>query len=202
MRQSVWSFWPRSPRAIEDRVKEKGVLAWKERSVKSIFLGKVENGVQQKNRCTVDWSKAVDEFSMPVSAAAPYPYSQTEYLDRIARAKFGLCLPGYGQKCNREIEYFAVGTVPIVTPGVDMNNYLIPPVEGVHYIRAETPDTVRNIVENTSRETWESMSVAGHAWWRENASAEGMFRLTWARIEQCRPFFSVGIPTKFRPLGL
>jgi hypothetical protein len=198
LRQSIWSFWPRSPKLLEDHLKDVGVLALNDRSVQSIFLGKVENGVQQKHRCKVDWSKAVTEFSMPVSAAAPYPYTQPEYLARIGKAKFGLCLPGYGFKCNREIEYFAVGTVPIVAPDVDVSNYLVPPIEGVHYFRAATPEQVQTIVENTSDETWERMSAAGHTWWRENASAEGLFRLTWARVEQCRPFFNVGIPTKFR----
>ena len=199
MRQSAWSFWPRSPKAVEQHLKDVGVLALKDRSIQSIFLGKVENGVQQKHRCAVDWSKSVAEFSMPVSAATPYPYTQSEYLSKIGRAKFGLCLPGYGLKCNREIEYFAVGTVPIVAPDVDMSNYLVPPIEGVHYFRAATPEQVQKIVEATSGETWERMSAAGHIWWRENASAEGLFRLTWARVEQCRPFFNVGIPKKFRP---
>jgi hypothetical protein len=41
------------------------------------------------------------------------------------------------------------------------------------------------------------MSTACRAWWRNYASAEGMFRLTWARIEQCRPYFGVGIPKNF-----
>ncbi len=148
----------------------------------------------------MDWSKAVEEFNMTISAAAPYPYTQTEYLSKIGKAKFGLCLAGYGFKCNREIEYFAVGTVPIVAPDVDMSNYLVPPIEGVHYLRAATPEQVRTLVETTSDETWERMSAAGHMWWRENASAEGLFRLTWARVEQCRPYLSIGsIPPKFRP---
>jgi hypothetical protein len=202
LRQSVWAFWPRSPRAIEALVAKHAVLrSYAERTIPSLFLGKVENGVQLAARKTTggpDWSTAVSLFSMPVdSTGAPYPYTQAEYLEKLCSARFGLCLRGFGPKCNREIEYFACGVVPVVTPDVDMTNYLVPPKAGVHYLVAKTPEDVRRIVAETSDETWSAMSTAGRAWWRAYASAEGLFRLTWARIEQCRPYFTVGIPPTF-----
>ena len=87
--------------------------------------------------------------------------------------------------------------MPIITPGVDMKHYLVPPREGVHYFVAHTPADVRRIVELTPPATWASMSAAGRDWWRAYASVEGLFRLTWARIEQCRPYFDTGIPRHF-----
>jgi hypothetical protein len=192
-RESVWSFWPRSPRAVEEAATD--IPGWDARSISSLFLGKVENGIQKGHRCSRDWSKAVEVFSMPLdSTGGPYPYSQSEYLAMLKKAKYGLCLAGYGPKCNREIEYMALGVVPIVTTGVDVTQYLVPPQEGVHYFRADTPEGVRRIVETTAQGKWEAMSNACHRWWVENASAEGFFRLTWARIEQTRPFWGIGIP--------
>ena len=91
----------------------------------------------------------------------------------------------------------ACGCVPIVTPGVDMTGYLVPPVEGVHYLRASTPDEVVAIVKAMPAERWAYMSAACREWWARYASVEGLFRLTWARIEQCRPYFNVGIPKHF-----
>jgi len=199
LRQSVWGFWPRSPRAIELVVADKkNLLSFNKRPISSLFLGKIENGIQQANRTRHDWSKCVELFSMPVdSTGAPYPYTQTEYLDKLCHARFGLCLPGFGPKCNREIEYFACGVVPIITDGVDMKGYLVAPKEGVHYFKASTPADVARIVKETTAETWSKMSVAGREWWQSYCSAEGLFRLTWTRIEQCRPFFNVGIPKLF-----
>lgn len=196
LRQSTWCYWPRHPAAVEAAVQAcKPMRGYESRRVRSVFLGKVENGVQLQNRTRHDWSKAVDLFSMPIDPTGkPYPYSQEEYLETLCNARFGLSLPGFGQKCHREIEYFACGCVPIVTDGVDMTNFLVPPVEGVHYFRASTPDQVRKIVEETSRIRWTAMSIAGREWWRVYASAEGLFRLTFARIEQCRPFLLCGIP--------
>ena len=199
LRQSIWSFWGRSPRALE-AVHDSGYNRKKyaDRSISSLFLGKVENGVQHANRCTQDWSKSVELFSMPLdSSGKPYPYTQQEYLAKLCDARYGLCLPGFGNKCNREIEYFACGCVPIVTEGVDMKHYLIPPNEGVHYFVAKTIADVQRIIQSTSAETWMEMSLAGREWWRAIASAEGFFRLTWARIEQCRPYLQVGIPQTF-----
>jgi hypothetical protein len=198
-RDSTWCFWPRSPAAIEAVAESVACLrTWSERTLPSLFLGKIENGVQLAARQATDWSKSVALFSMPVdTTGAPYPYTQSQYLGKLCSARFGLCLPGFGKKCNREIEYFACGTVPIVTPGVDMTNYLVAPKAGVHYFVANTPEEVRSIVATTTKETWTAMSVAGRTWWRNYASAEGLFRLTWARIEQCRPYFTVGIPPTF-----
>ena len=179
-RDKPWSFWPRSPRAVEDIVASTNVNRQYGDRNPSIFLGRIENGVQQERRSKHDWSTAVDTFSMPIdSTGGPYKYSQEQYLDMLTKSRFGLCLPGYGPKCNREIEYFATGVVPIVTPGVDMKNYMVPPQKGIHYMYAETPEEVRNIVDSLTEEQWIKMSAAGKQWWQRYASAEGLFRFTW-----------------------
>lgn len=194
LRQSVWSYWPRNPRALEAKV-ENGIPTWSERTIQSVFLGRVENGIQKARRCGQDWSTSVELFSMPVdSTEKEYPYTQEDYLDTLLKARYGLCLAGHGGKSTREIECLACGTVPIFTEAVDSKHFLRPLKEGVHYFFAKTPADVQRIVETTPQEKWEAMSAAGRKWWRENASAEGLFRLTWSRIEQCRPFFAVGIP--------
>jgi hypothetical protein len=199
LKQSVWGFWGRSPAALEGIAQRvENMRGYDSRPIASLFLGKVENGVQRAARCGADWSTCVELFSMPIdSTGAPYPFTQAQYLEKLCNARYGLCLPGFGPKCNREIEYFACGCVPIVTPGVDMKGYLVPPKEGVHYFTASTPADVRRIVETTKPEKWAVMSAAGREWWRTYASAEGFFRLTWARIEQCKPYVHVGLPSKF-----
>jgi hypothetical protein len=199
LKQSAWSFWGRRPRLLEGVAQRvENTRGYESRSTRSIFLGKIENGVQHAARTGADWSTAVELFSMPIdSTGKAYPYSAEQYLEKLCNARFGLCLPGYGPKCNREIEYFCCGVVPIVTPGVDMKGYLVSPKEGVHYFVASTPEEVRRIVETTPAERWAAMSAAGREWWRLYASAEGLFRLTWARIEQCKPYLNIGIPARF-----
>ena len=199
LKQSLWCFWGRRPRLLEGVAQRvENMRGYESRSIKSLFIGKIENGVQHAARTGADWSSAVELFSMPIdSTGKPYPFSATQYLEKLCNARFGLSLPGYGPKCNREIEYFCCGVVPIVTPGVDMKGYLVPPREGVHYFTASTPQEVNRIVETTPPDRWAVMSAACREWWRIYASAEGLFRLTQARIEQCRPYFNVGIPTKF-----
>lgn len=115
---------------------------------------------------------------MPVGAEKAYPFSQEEYLQKLTHARFGLCLPGYGLKCHREVECMAMGCVPIVTPEVDMANYAEPPVEGKHYWVAETPEEARRLSLETSEEKWSEMSEACRAWWKRNASCDGMWALT------------------------
>lgn len=178
-KSSTWTFWPRSPRKIEEFVKQH-IPTYTERTTETIFLGKVENGVQMKNR-PLAWQPHVQKWSMPLdSTGQAYPYTQDEYLQEISKARFGLCLAGYGNKCNRDIEYFATGTVPLCAPEVDMKYYINPPKEGVHYLRVATPEDIKPTIEKISKEVWQEMSKACRDWWLENASAEGMFRLTMA----------------------
>ena len=176
--QLPWSFWPRSPKQVELFAK-RTPLKYSERTYSSIFIGKIENGVQMANRTKADWKSVIEKFYMPVdSTGGPYKYSQEEYLTMLCQSRFGLCLPGYGPKCNREIEYFATGTVPIITPGVDMVNYSVPPVKGIHYFSVEKPEEIPEIINKTTPEKWEEMSQQCRLWWKTYASAEGMFNLT------------------------
>jgi hypothetical protein len=115
---------------------------------------------------------------MPNGADKQYHFTQKEYLEGLALARFGLCLAGFGRKCHREIECMAMGCVPIVDKKVDMTFYANPPVEGVHYLRVNGPEEVAVKVAETSAERWATMSHACKKWWKENASCEGFFALT------------------------
>lgn len=183
----VWSFWPRRPRYVEEFVGT-GLheTPYEKRSRSIVFYGRSENRVQKERRTEYDWSKACTEY-VHVDGSGPYPIDQKEYLRRLSQAKWGLCLPGYGQKCHREIECMAMGCVPIVSSGVDMDNYADRPKEGVHYIRVKEPSEVYTRTTGITQEAWEAMSAACHSWWKKNASAEGMWRLTEELIKRQSP---------------
>lgn len=173
-----WSFWPRHPKALEAKASETR-KTWSERSTMMVFYGKVENSVQLKHRNNELW-KACDEFECPMNSAIRHRYSQEEYLQKLSEAKFGLCLAGFGPKCNREIECMALGTVPVVAPDVDMDNYAVKPKEGIHYIRLASfdPEEAKRRIEAISEEVWENMSKSATEWWRSCASAAGLWSLT------------------------
>ena len=77
----------------------------------------------------------------------------------------------------------AMGCVPVVTPEVDMDSYANPPICGVHYLRAKSPEEVTSLLSSVSKEAWEKMSLAGQIWWKENASCKGSFELTCRLVE-------------------
>ncbi len=182
---SPWFFWPRRPELVEELVTlgahEKG---YAERREGVVFYGKTENKIQEKRRTTADWKSAcVDGEWIMVKGEEKYPFTQLEYLKRLSSARFGLCLAGYGLKCHREVECMAMGCVPLVAPECDMDSYLEPPVEGVHYIRVTSPEEARKVALTMSKETWKEMSVAAHKWWKRNCSCEGSFNLTVKNLE-------------------
>lgn len=180
---NAWIFWPRHPRLVEGLVM-KGLPArpYHERSKRLIFYGRSENQTQKDRRSAQDWEVVFgphDEF-VHVQGSQPYPLSGQAYLEALANAKFGLCLAGYGYKCHREVECMAMGCVPIVAPEVDMENYADPPKEGVHYLRAKTPNAAAAAIASVSSSAWATMSAAGRAWWQRNASVEGSWKTTLA----------------------
>lgn len=177
--EKAWTFWPRRPELVEALVAE-GVPAKGSRVRNLVFYGRSENAVQKSRRTAADWSAAfgpADEF-VHVEGDSKYPFTQEEYLRRLATSRFGLCLAGFGKKCHREIECMAMGTVPICAPEVDMENYAEPPIEGTHFFRASGPAEAKRLATETSAATWASMSASCQDWWRRNASAEGSWALT------------------------
>ena len=190
---SKWIMWARSPRKLEKRI-EQGLPSYSERNTLSIFLGKVENYVQQAGRTTQDWEKSVEEFSMPIqlgdASNTNYKYTQEEYLDKVAHSKFGLCLSGYGPKCNREIEYLGLGVVPIVTPGVDLT-YHESLKEDCHYLRINTAEELNEKINSISKNQWKAMSEQGRTWYERNASPLGSFETTKKIIKEYSNGFGI-----------
>jgi hypothetical protein len=183
----AWFFWPRRPEYVEELV-EGGLRGWEEREKELVFYGKIENKVQEKRRSQQEWNLACrgdkDEWVMVKGASEAYPFTQKQYLENLGKAKFGLCLAGYGWKCHREVECMAMGCVPIVAPECDMDSYANPPIEGVHYKRVQTPEEARQVVETMTKEEWQRMSNACRVWWKENCSCEGSFVLTKKLLEE------------------
>ncbi len=173
--QKSWSFWPRKPKLLEALLEKEPPKTT--RTKRLVFYGKIENQVQRQRRTAQDWFTACDDWAM-AGEMEPPKYTHEEYLRRLGQAKFALCLAGYGFKCHREIEAMAFGTVPICAPDVDMSNYANPPKEGVHYFRAKDPAGARLLSEQTTHDQWLTMSRACQQWWKENASAEGLWNLT------------------------
>jgi glycosyltransferase involved in cell wall biosynthesis len=184
-------FWARRPELLLQS-KYDHERGWADRAVSCIFLGKIENQVQQTFRDTEKWRDCVEEFSLVVGKHTQYPYSQSEYLDRMHNAKYGLCLRGYGPKCNREIELMAMGTVPIVTPEVDMNGYFDPPVVGVHYFIARTPEDVSSIISTTNAADWQKMSRSCKEWYSANCSVLGSLYQTLRIVNTVSTSFLIG----------
>src|SRR3990170_6853971 len=117
---AYWIFWARRPRILEEFRLTHHYLDYSCRQYNTIFIGKIENQIQARYR-SLDWAKHIDLFEM-AKPNQPYKYDQITYLKLLATSRFGLCLRGYGPKCNREIELLALGTVLLVTPEVDTEN--------------------------------------------------------------------------------
>ena len=169
-----WIFWGRRPAILEEM--SKNILSYNERIIKSIFIGKIENAVQNKYRTIEDWDKYVEVYKMHLPNEK-YIYTQDEYLHLLKKSKFGLSIRGYGPKCNREIELMALGTVPIIDNNVNMD-YHNKPIENIHYFRINKPEEISKIINNCTKEQWTEMSNACIKWYNDNCSCIGSFNVT------------------------
>ena len=162
---------------------EQGICSkgYEERTDLLVFYGRIENDKQGQHRQNVDgWKSLCSQFSMPVGAQQAYALGPEDYLKALANSRFGLSLRGYGPKCNREIELVSMGCVPVVTEGVDMDNYCEPFVKGTHYLRVSSPEDAEAQMKGIDAAKWQEMSTACKGWWKRNASAEG----SWIRTKE------------------
>lgn len=180
--ESSWIFWGRNPKKLEEA--RNNLLSYRERTIKTFFAGKIENPLQHQKRTQtqVDWSRYIEDFSCPVNGERKY--TQEQYLEKVKQSKFGLCLPGYGNKCNREIELLGLGTVPIITKGVDVSDYFEPLIENVHYIYAEDGGDLLYKISRLTEEDWIYLSESGLEWYERNCSPKGSFETTLKAIDK------------------
>jgi len=183
----AWTFWARSPRLLME-ARNKPLLSYNEREIESIFLGKIENGIQNQNRKNKNWEDAgIEIFHCPVDKPGPdhYPFTKEEYLEKLRNSKFGLALAGYGPKCNREIELLGMGVVPLIAPEVDVT-YYEPLEEGIHFLRVNDPSDVKEVINSVTESEWNKLHRAGQEWYNRNASPEGAYAITRTIVDNLR----------------
>jgi hypothetical protein len=170
-----WIYWPRHPMILEKLMKDKrlGMKSWEEREIESIFIGNIENNIQGKYRSNPEWAKYLSEYHCTKGSA--HKFNQIEYLNKLASARYGLCLRGFGAKCHREVELMACGTVLIVTPDVCFDAYLEPLVEGVHFVRVEKPEDIPSALAGINKDKWTEMSNACKDWYMRNVHSSNMW---------------------------
>ncbi len=166
-----WIFWPRKPMLLEKLLTSHNLLSYSERSVESIFIGNIENNVQDKYRSNNNftkhnWNEVISEYHC--TKGTKHLFSHEEYLLKIRGAKYGLCLRGYGSKCHREVELMAWGTVPIITPDVNISSYMEPLIENIHYVYAENTEKLTEKIKLINENKWKEMSTSCHKWYMKN----------------------------------
>lgn len=166
-----WIFWPRKPMLLEKLLTSHNLLSYTERSVESIFIGNIENNVQDKYRSNNNftkhnWNEVISEYHC--TKGTKHLFSHEEYLLKIRDAKYGLCLRGYGSKCHREVELMAWGTVPIITPDVNISSYMEPLIENIHYVYAENTEKLTEKIKLINENKWKEMSTSCHKWYMKN----------------------------------
>ena len=181
-RAKPWIFWPREPRLVEE-LSQQQRKSYDDRKDTMVFYGRIENQDQGKWRQDISgWKSVCAKFSMQ-EGKEPYALNPREYLEALQNAKYGLCIRGYGPKCNREIELLALGTVPIVTNGVEISDYAEPLIDGTHVICVSDHEDAMAKICKISEEKWLEMSEAGFQWWRRNCSVEGSWTTTMNCLE-------------------
>lgn len=171
-----WIYWPRRPFVLEKFIENNRFKSYSERNIESIFIGNIENNVQDKYRNgDLNWGNVLDVYHCTYGLIKKF--NQEEYLTHLSNSRFGLCLRGYGVKCHREMELMALGTVPIITPDVDIKSFLVPPEENKHYIRCDKPEHLKTIISTISEKEWEIMSNNCVKWYKTYIHSKNSFNV-------------------------
>jgi hypothetical protein len=167
---SAWVFWTKHPRVMEDM---KGNLrrGWNDRPILSAFIGTFTTDLRGQQ----NWPSCIEKFWMGNHSERIMNHG--DYLNFLSHSKFGLCLPGVGPKCLRDIELMGLGTVPIFTPGCSLD-YFEPPQHGINCFVAQSPQELNELIGSCSQKQWEEMSSQSISWFERNCSAKGSFETT------------------------
>lgn len=166
-----WIFWPRRPFILEKYLNDNPRKSFPDRGIETIFLGNIENNVQKKYRHSeLNWEEVLTEYHC--TQGTKHKFTAKEYLEKLSNSRYGLALRGYGSKCHREVELMALGTVPIITPGVTITSYLDPPKENIHYLKVESPLELKEKIERIDERKWEEMSRKGSEWYGKNVESK------------------------------
>ena len=166
---------------LEKILKDKSILSYNDRYYTTVFIGNIENAIQNQYRKTShDWENVIDLFHL--TNGNKHKFTQEEYLLNLRNSKYGLCLRGYGSKCHREVELMAFGTVPIVTPEVSIKSYAEPLVEDIHYIFINNPQELIKKIENITEEEWKKMSNNCYEWYERNINSKNCWNVMINRI--------------------
>lgn len=170
-----WSYWARNCAVLEQFV-NRPMLSYNDRIVESIFIGNVENRIQGTYRSQTGWDNVISVFH--VTNGTQHTFTPEEYHSKLMTAKFGLCLRGFGAKCHREVECIGLGTVPIITPHVNVSSYIDPLIEGKHFVRVNSPNEYKNVISQISQEQWEIMSKNCREWYMKNVHSSNFWKNT------------------------
>lgn len=166
-----WIFWPRNPKKIENFIENHDRVSYENRSIHSMFIGNIENSVQNRYRNTSsDWSSVIEVFH--ITNGMKHKFTPDEYMEIMSKSKFGLCLRGYGSKCHREVELMSFGTIPIITKEVSIKSYMNPPEENIHYIYVKDVEDLKSKLDVITPEKWEQMSKACYIWYQKNVHSK------------------------------
>ena len=170
-----WIYWARRPMILETLIaRGLGSKGYGERSIMSLFIGNIENSVQAAHRTTQDWGSYVERYVC--TRGTKHAFTPKEYLEQLGEARFGLSLRGYGNKCHREVELMSVGTVPIITPGVNISSYPVPPQKDIHYLSVEHAEEIPALCASISEERWQEMSNACKKWFMDYCHSTGVWQ--------------------------
>jgi hypothetical protein len=167
---------------LEHFIQTKPTRPFFQRPTECIFIGNIENKVQEKFRIPFikEWKTVVPVFEC--FYGKQHRYTALQYLEKMQMSKFGLCIRGYGVKCYREIELMALGTVPIVTKGINTRSYAEPLQEGKHFFRVDSPPELKAILTSTTPEKWRQMSMACVEWYTKNVHSDHSWNTCIERI--------------------
>ena len=171
---TYFTYAPEHLEKVRERI---GRVGHEQRKYATIFAGSIENETQEFFRNKFKgWKDAIEIYSCAdrLNKNESHKYSTDEYLELISLSKFGICFRGNGPKCFREMEYLAMGTPLIVTPGVEVD-FPAPLEEGVHYFQASSKEEIKRIAEETSQEQWEKMSRSCWDWFTNHGTIDKLF---------------------------
>ena len=164
---SPWIYWPKHADKVEELLDNSSNII--EKTVNTVFIGSLKHEERK------DFIPFIENIKLWDSSNTMLDYE--EYLQEIAKAKYGICSKETTCKSHRLMEYLAFGTVPIIINNeINTDSFLVPLEENKHFLSVNSIEDIENTIVSTTDETWKILSENGKSWYMENIHSNQSFK--------------------------
>ncbi len=159
------NFWPQHAITLERFINKENYNEKRETNI--LYIGDV-NLIQNKKN---NWNSIIDKNINSSNLDCE------KCLKEIVNSKYSFCVNNSYSKSMMMMDMMALGTVPIITKNINVDEYNSTLKEGKHYVSALSLKQLKKKLKGIDDEKWRDMSESCKNWYKNNIHSENYWNV-------------------------